>query len=788
MYSYFRRHILILGLIVLIAITSVPSLPVPAHAAPATDHPRLWLRSSDLPRLRSWAVDSNPVYRDGLAALAAEAVQAMDSGSVPAQDSGSTSYDEFPNEMYAQLFAFMSLIDNDPVKRADYGKRARTLLMYVIDKAAQGVAEGQPFREPSFATSDRSRWFGSGFGLTVDWIYPTLSAQDKATIRNVFIRWIDENIHATTTDHNHPEPVGLLNDPRLIADPVNVRWSANNYFNAHMRNIGLMAMAFDLADDPDGKMRGYIANATGAWLYMTDHLLRTDARGGFAPEGFEYGPQSMGYVAQFLLALYTAGLDDPRTYGPQVVFKDNPFWDESIIAYLQSLSPATVNLPDVGDVYQPAWYGDAQNYWGPDFIPLFGPMGIYDQAVGNSKRLETLRWIELNDAPGGPSALTARAHDQDFYSDAILYFLLFDPTAPAPADPHSALPTTYYGAGLQRLLARTDWTPGATWFTYSLPWDTIDHQTADGNTIQFYRQGEWLTMQRIGYDLDYATSDNLNTLTIQNDKPDRDPDDYRIMVWTRGSQWFYEPAGDPPPPLISINDQFVFAQGDATNLYNSTYESITDVLHASRSVIWLKPDIIVVYDRAATKTANRPKRFWLNFPAKAVTSGKVTTMTTEKGQQLFVTTLLPADAAINVSALPDEKSGPPANAMPMKYRLTIEAPGGPKEARFLNVMQGADAGAKPQPVQLLASTEGTPFAGAVVGKTVVLFPVNLDATFTSVSYAIPASVTTQIVTGLQPDAAYTINEMKGGDTVQVKITPGSTLKADSGGVLVIPAP
>ena len=37
-----------------------------ANANPATDHPRLWLNSSDLPRLRSWATSANPMYQDGL--------------------------------------------------------------------------------------------------------------------------------------------------------------------------------------------------------------------------------------------------------------------------------------------------------------------------------------------------------------------------------------------------------------------------------------------------------------------------------------------------------------------------------------------------------------------------------------------------------------------------------------------------------------------------------------------------------------------------------------------------
>jgi hypothetical protein len=36
-----------------------------AHA-PVTSHPRLWLTTSDLPRLRSWATPSNPMYQNGL--------------------------------------------------------------------------------------------------------------------------------------------------------------------------------------------------------------------------------------------------------------------------------------------------------------------------------------------------------------------------------------------------------------------------------------------------------------------------------------------------------------------------------------------------------------------------------------------------------------------------------------------------------------------------------------------------------------------------------------------------
>src|SRR5262249_22803189 len=146
---------------------------------------------------------------------------------------------------------------------------------------------------------DRSRWVGEAFGLTVDWIYPLLTPADKAKIRKVFLGWAEALLHATVTSHNHPEPVGVLNSPALLKDRGALRYAANNYFVGHMRNLGLMALSFDPADDPAEpgahrtypRLRDYLMNATGAWLYMHDHLFRTDARGGAPPEGFEYGPE-----------------------------------------------------------------------------------------------------------------------------------------------------------------------------------------------------------------------------------------------------------------------------------------------------------------------------------------------------------------------------------------------------------------------------------------------------------------------------------------------------------------
>lgn len=301
----------------------------PPYRGPEYGHPRLWLRPGQVEALRARARDSNPLWKEALAVLAARAVEDMDLGRVPGEDPGGLGWSKYPTEAYAELFAFLSLVSPDETARADHAQRARQLLMHVIHEADKGPDSTQPFRHPRFSTYDRSRWFGEAFPLTVDWIYPALDADEKAAIRRVFLRWIDENL----TAYPHPVPVGVTFDPALSTS-AGRDFALNNYFVAHMRNIGMMAMALDPEDDPEGALRGYLTNAMGAWHYLTDAMLRGRARGGLSPEGFAYGPSSIGRLIQFLLALHTAGHDDPEEWGPLVEVATHPFWREAVPAYL----------------------------------------------------------------------------------------------------------------------------------------------------------------------------------------------------------------------------------------------------------------------------------------------------------------------------------------------------------------------------------------------------------------------------------------------------------------------
>lgn len=753
------------------------------------EHPRLWVRQSDLVALRARATASNPVYDRGLRLLAEEAKRMMDDGTVPSSDQGGTTWDQYPTEMYAMLFAFMSLVENEAAVRDDYARRARILLLHVVERASGGEAAGVPFRDPAFATSDRSRWWGEGFGLTVDWIYPTLTAADKALIRDLFLRWAEQNTHASTTNFNHPEPVGVVNDPRLVANDTAVRWSSNNYYLAHMRNLGLMAMSFDAADDPGGRLTGYLRYATGAWLYVWDQTLRSWARGGFSPEGFEYGPDSLGFGMHFLYALHTAGEDVASKWGAQAEWWRNPFWDEVMPAYLHSLSPARVVYPDydwIGAVYQPAWFGDGQNYWLADAISIFAPLGLYWGATGQQERLDATRWIQIHTPPGGEEKFLDRVSDGSTFRDAILYFLLFDPAAAAPVDPRAAMPRRFEAEGIGRILARTSWGTDASLFTFFLSWNRIDHQLAEGNQFELYRKGEWLTKGRVGWDgisslCSIGRSDYHNTLAVENEAGTLESSDWLYACQQNGSQMIQVSSGDPSIVARSFGRDFVYVTGDATALYNATAYEMDDVRHVSRSIVWLEPDHVVVFDRAETATANRFKRFWLNAPTMPETSTRGAVIRSPGGQLLHVETLLPADVTITAAAaeaLPDV-----ANGEPMQFRLRVEANGGPAATRFLHVLQATDSAVASQRAELITSRSGAAFSGAMFGSRAVLFANDVGTAGDTFTYEVASHVTRHLITGLAPHARYELRKSVVGEIATITVTPGGSLRSDAGGVL-----
>jgi hypothetical protein len=815
------------------ALTNVPQ--------PVTGHPRLWITPADLPRWQSWAVATNPIYGQGLVPLLEQCVSDYQTQFFPQgapnpvyPDLGdSQGYTGLLSEQYMMVFALNALIDPSASARMQYAQYAHDLMMYAMNQAVQGPLANAPFRDPSFPIYNRASFTSEAWPLTVDWLHdatnaagqPIFTAQDKATIRNVFMIWAGECLTASTTGGDSPQVVGAMNNPVLLPGGDAYRMAANNYYQAHARLLTLMSLCLDPADDPPldtnsppallgNSLRSYILDATGAWLYQQFAMFGDPdvvetayglpatasvglASGGLPPEGLLYGDSVRSIVGE-LLALKTAGFADPAISGPQVTLANNaPVWSRFVTGFISSLVPAQQIPADesyLGPVYEFASYGDIlRMYATPDMVSVFGVLSLLDRQNNDLSRLNAERWFAINAVEGGAPSLLSRVQNPWTWGvqDSLFLFLLLDPAA-TTTDPRPNYPTAFYDPGQGRLIDRTDWTPEATLFDFRCSWESINHQQGDANQFEFYRKGEWLTKGVANYDDNDngQSSDYHNTLTLQNWCANGTPNNllWELPFWTNGSQWPLALNNGDPITYASVQTNYSYAFGDATPLYNrpdfwNPANAALDLLHASRSIIWLKPDHIVVYDRATSHTAGLFKQFNLSFPTLPTVNGNVTTTTTPGGQNLYVTSVLPAGATFTSIPIAGTLTTV-ADLEPCQYRLVIQDPANPTDERFLHVMQGTDAGVQPDSATLVQSTAGTRMDGVVVGNTVVLFIVDATTPFQGTTYTVPTNVNQHFITGCVPSGFYQVTSANTPNGWMVTITPSASgAQADAAGVL-----
>ncbi len=807
---------------------------------PVTTHPRLWITQSDLPRLQGWATASNPTYVNGMQPMLQYTVQLYQTqffpGGVPNPtypDPGDVQgYTGYLTEQYAEILALNSLIDPNPSNRITYAQYARNMLMYAMNQAALGHLANAPFRDPAFAIYNRANFSGEQWPLIVDWIYnatdasgnPILTASDKATIQNVFLEWANDCLNASTTGGDHPSPIGTMNSLNLLPNNQPYRMASNNYFLGHARILTMMALALDPADDPPvdptqpadvlgNSMRSYIQDATGAWLYQEFAMMGDPsvvpaayglppntpgfglASGGMPPEGMLYG-HSFGFVLGQLLALQTAGFNNAAYSGPQIGLIGAPVWDRYVTGTLSALTPTShvpASEPWEGAVYQMDSFGDLLRLWiTPDFMQPYALLTLLDAENGSTAHANASRWFAVNATPGGAGNINQRMTQPWSTEETVLYFLLLDPSAATATDPRPSFPTVYYDPGAGRIIAHSDWTLNGTMFDYRASWISINHQDGDGGQFELFRKGEWLTKEMSNYDNNLVgmTTVYHNTLALQNWCPNGTPDLnwFETGEWANGSQWMEGMDAGDPTTLFSTGSGYVYASSNLTNLFNrpdiwdSTLSAV-DVTQATRSIMWLNNDYVVIYDRATTNHSGLFKQVHFSLVNPPVISGNVATETMPDNQQLFIQTLLPLAPALS-SFNGAVNLNPIADLEPIQYIYQVADPSLPSDTRFLHVLQGADPGAPMAPATYLQSTNGTAFDGAVFSTMAVYFPVSATAQFTGTTLTAPAGVHTLLVTGLTPNASYAVSIVPNGSANVVTVaTGGASATADAAGVI-----
>ncbi len=182
-----------------------------------------------------------------------------------------------------------------------------------------------------------------------------------------------------------------------------------------------------------------------------------------------------------------------------------------------------------------------------------------------------------------------------------VYDFLYDDAGvtAAPVD----LNTTYYASGIGELYARSGWDTHATWVNLIAGPYTEEHAHQDQGSLLVYKDG-WLA-----YD---SVIDSHSGLT-------QDTTAHSLVRITSGGAPVRQVVG-AKPQLSSLHQGtgYTYAAADLTAAYNGN----SAVQKVQREVVYLQPDVVVVYDRVQS-AAGTTQTWQLASPVAASISGNL---------------------------------------------------------------------------------------------------------------------------------------------------------------------
>lgn len=550
-------------------------------------------------------------------------------------------------------------------------------------------------------------------------------------------------------------------------------------------------------------------------LWGTSMSCLGQSRGGESSEGVYYG-YSLARLRWLFNGLHNAGLDDPLSQrkedgstgpAPQISLGTSSYWDLRYVADISQLtglsgfafSPST-NI-NTGQRWTMITNGDSFNYYFyPSNLLYNTAMLASDYATGRTDRSNALEWVTLNSSFGMAdgtqggciftcgyvAGLTAAQGAADTAMDAFIALPATNPvTTSPPTDPRPSLPTDWFNAGNQHIIARDGtWGTGTgTVFSLYCPNTMIDHEEQYCGGFSLYSNGEHITKGRMEFndyhDADSAAQDQ-NSVGIINTPTSTQCNTTDCKFYGAaqfGGQWYHAEQGGLVNLLHSELPNYVAAIVDDTNLYNAgsagDYPSYNGVTGASRSLIYLRnAKRVIRYDRAATGSQAWGKASYQVSTGNPTITGNQAVWTTRSGNQKAAwTSLLPASTnpTLDVTYTGTDAT----NDWEIYGRLKVNG-GSVTSQQFLSDLEWGTVPYTPTTPTLVQSTAGQNFdCDFTAGETtMVCFMRSWPATFTSTTY--PASgATTHYVSDLSPNTTYTI-------TASGAPTTGTT---DNAGVL-----
>jgi hypothetical protein len=427
-----------------------------------------------------------------------------------------------------------------------------------------------------------------GAMITFDWCYDTLTADQKT-------RWI---AYANQAVWNvwHPSEAqwnGTVHDWSgwSIDNP------SNNYYYSFLKATVLTGLATKGENpDADGWIDKFRTEKIGNQLVPTFH---SDLEGGGSREGTGYGVAMKGlfWLYDIWEASTTERIADLTTH------------TRSSLAYLMHETVPTLDrVAPIGDHARDST------------AALFDYHREYGAALAWLYRTDDLAkpmrtWLDDNSVP---------EMSQGF--EYVFDFMYRDPEG--AKDPLSVLATTYFGSGTGHLFARSSWDTNATWIGFSMGPYTESHAHHDQLSFLLYKDS-WLA-----YDGNVETHSGI----FQGETA------HNLVRMEKGGNVLSQHEGHSSTVLaLADSAEFLYAAGDATAVYDGEGVNLVQ-----REIVYLKPDILVVYDRV--DAGSGATHVWqLNSPVVPSPSGSSATL-----GGLVLHAVKPSGATFSVVDLPDE--------------------------------------------------------------------------------------------------------------------------------------
>ncbi len=504
-------------------------------------------------------------------------------------------------------------------------------------------------RRPARVTYDLYLEVGDIVGnvmLVYDWCYDVVTPQQRT-------RWLNYSSRAIAN----------------IWDPENAQWGGvphrwdgwsinnpvNNYYYSFLRATMLYGLAakHDRAD-------------ADTWLTMfritkiNNQLVPTfnsDLAGGGSREGTGYGSAMKGLFHLYYLWEKTTGerIADltPHTAASM------PYLVHALMPYLQQL----LNPSQPADGYTPQPFAPIGDHARDSTATFFDYQRESLLALANLYRGTPMaRRVRAELAASGVPKMTRNfEYVYDYFYGAA------DPGVVAN------LNTAFYGSGTGHVFARSAWSPNATWLGFLAGPYSESHAHQDGLSLLLFKNG-WL----------------INDAVMQSHSGlAQEQESHALVKQTIAGQvlrMWENPTSSAQLTALSHRPLYLYAAGNQGTLFYHPHTGDPGI-RSKREIVFLKPDVVILFDRVQYLPGTSTKTFQLPTPYLPAISGRTATVNNGTSS-LRLHAVAPANATLG--SVPYSSIDSDFTGGGHRIEVTVTGSG---ETKFMNVLSIDNAAA-----------------------------------------------------------------------------------------------